>query len=75
MTELKPLLVHWPLVYTPFPMLHVQLQREPSVCILIGSVTFFCLLIFFPVIPPAKAEEMYAPDIFGRSATEKVIIE
>jgi len=27
------------------------------------------------VIPPAKAEEMYSPEIFGRSATDKAIIE
>jgi hypothetical protein len=26
------------------------------------------------VIPPAKAEEMYAPETFGRSATEHVLI-
>jgi len=27
------------------------------------------------VVPPAKAEEMYSPEVFGRSATEKVIVE
>lgn len=27
------------------------------------------------IIPPAKAEEMYAPEVFGRSATETVTIE
>ncbi|CAF2821508.1 unnamed protein product, partial [Rotaria sp. Silwood2] len=26
------------------------------------------------IIPPAKAEEMYSPENFGRSATEKAII-
>jgi len=26
------------------------------------------------IIPPAKAEEMYAPDIFGRSKTERMLI-
>lgn len=27
------------------------------------------------VVPPAKAEEMYAPETFGRSASDRVIIE
>lgn len=27
------------------------------------------------VVPPAKAEEMYAPEVFGRSASTEVIIE
>lgn len=27
------------------------------------------------VVPPAKAEEMYAPETFGRSATDQVIVE
>jgi len=27
------------------------------------------------IIPPAKAEEMYSPENFGRCATEKVIID
>jgi len=27
------------------------------------------------VVPPAKAEEMYAPEVFGRSASDKVIVE
>jgi uncharacterized protein YfaS (alpha-2-macroglobulin family) len=27
------------------------------------------------VAPPAKAEEMYAPETFGRSATDRVIVE
>lgn len=27
------------------------------------------------IAPPAQAEEMYQPEIFGRTATEKVIIE
>jgi hypothetical protein len=27
------------------------------------------------VVPPAKAEEMYAPETFGRSATDRVIVE
>lgn len=27
------------------------------------------------VVPPAKAEEMYSPEVFGRSATDKVIVE
>ena len=27
------------------------------------------------VVPPAKAEEMYAPETFGRSASDKVIVE
>lgn len=27
------------------------------------------------VVPPAKAEEMYAPEVFGRSATDRVIVE
>jgi uncharacterized protein YfaS (alpha-2-macroglobulin family) len=26
-------------------------------------------------VPPAKAEEMYQPETFGRSASAKVIIE
>ena len=26
------------------------------------------------VVPPAKAEEMYAPETFGRSATDRVVI-
>ena len=26
------------------------------------------------VVPPAKAEEMYAPETFGRSASDKVIV-
>jgi uncharacterized protein YfaS (alpha-2-macroglobulin family) len=27
------------------------------------------------VVPPAKAEEMYAPETFGRSGTDRVIVE
>ena len=27
------------------------------------------------VVPPAKAEEIYAPEVFGRSATDRVIVE
>jgi uncharacterized protein YfaS (alpha-2-macroglobulin family) len=27
------------------------------------------------VVPPAKAEEMYSPEVFGRSASDKVIVE
>ena len=27
------------------------------------------------IVPPAKAEEMYQPETFGRSATDKVIVE
>ena len=27
------------------------------------------------VVPPAKAEEMYSPEVFGRSASDRVIIE
>ena len=27
------------------------------------------------VTPPAKAEEMYAPETFGRSASERVVVE
>jgi len=27
------------------------------------------------VVPPAKAEEMYAPETFGRSSTDRVIVE
>jgi len=27
------------------------------------------------VVPPAKAEEMYAPETFGRSAGDRVIVE
>jgi uncharacterized protein YfaS (alpha-2-macroglobulin family) len=27
------------------------------------------------VVPPAKAEEMYAPETFGRSASDRVIVE
>jgi len=27
------------------------------------------------VVPPLRAEEMYEPETFGRSATEKVIVE
>jgi len=27
------------------------------------------------VIPPLKAEEMYSPEVFGRSATEMMVIE
>ncbi len=27
------------------------------------------------VVPPAKAEEMYSPEVFGRSASEQVIVE
>lgn len=27
------------------------------------------------VVPPPKAEEMYSPDVFGRGATERMIIE
>ena len=27
------------------------------------------------VTPPAKAEEMYAPEVFGRSASDRVIVE
>ena len=27
------------------------------------------------VVPPAKAEEMYSPEVFGRSSSDKVIVE
>ena len=27
------------------------------------------------VVPPPKAEEMYAPETFGRGATDRVIVE
>jgi len=27
------------------------------------------------VVPPAKAEEMYSPEVFGRSAADKVVVE
>ena len=27
------------------------------------------------IAPPAKAEEMYAPETFGRGATDRVIVE
>ena len=27
------------------------------------------------VVPPARAEEMYAPETFGRGATDKVVID
>ncbi len=27
------------------------------------------------IVPPAKAEEMYSPEVFGRSASDKVIVE
>jgi len=27
------------------------------------------------VVPPAKAEEMYSPEVFGRSGTDRVIVE
>jgi hypothetical protein len=27
------------------------------------------------VVPPAKAEEMYAPETFGRGATDRVVVE
>jgi len=27
------------------------------------------------VVPPAKAEEMYSPEVFGRSGSDKVIVE
>jgi alpha-2-macroglobulin len=27
------------------------------------------------VVPPAKAEEMYAPETFGRSAGDRVIVQ
>lgn len=27
------------------------------------------------VVPPTKAEEMYAPETFGRSASAKVVVE
>jgi uncharacterized protein YfaS (alpha-2-macroglobulin family) len=27
------------------------------------------------VVPPAKAEEMYSPEVFGRSSSDWVIVE
>jgi hypothetical protein len=27
------------------------------------------------VVPPPKAEEMYSPEVFGRGATDRVIVE
>jgi uncharacterized protein YfaS (alpha-2-macroglobulin family) len=27
------------------------------------------------VVPPAKAEEMYAPETFGRTGTDRVVVE
>jgi len=26
------------------------------------------------VVPPAKAEEMYSPEVFGRGATDRVVV-
>jgi uncharacterized protein YfaS (alpha-2-macroglobulin family) len=26
------------------------------------------------VVPPAKAEEMYSPEVFGRSGSDRVVI-
>ena len=38
-----------------------------------GSMSFKFKLGEF-VVPPAKAEEMYSPETFGRSATDRVIV-
>ncbi|MCY4555458.1 MAG: hypothetical protein OXF79_03580, partial [Chloroflexi bacterium] len=27
------------------------------------------------VVPPAKAEEIYAPEVFGRSGSDRVIVQ
>lgn len=27
------------------------------------------------IVPPAKAEEMYSPEVFGRSGTARVVVE
>jgi len=27
------------------------------------------------VVPPPKAEEMYSPEVFGRGATDRVVVE
>jgi uncharacterized protein YfaS (alpha-2-macroglobulin family) len=27
------------------------------------------------IVPPAKAEERYSPEVFGRSGSDKVIVE
>jgi len=27
------------------------------------------------IVPPTKAEEMYSPEVFGRSASDRVIVE
>jgi hypothetical protein len=27
------------------------------------------------VVPPTKAEEMYAPETFGRSASDRLVVE
>ena len=27
------------------------------------------------IVPPSKAEEMYAPETFGRTATDRMIID
>ena len=27
------------------------------------------------IVPPAKAEEMYSPETFGRAASDKLIVE
>jgi hypothetical protein len=26
-------------------------------------------------VPPAKAEEMYSPEVFGRSGSDQVVVE
>jgi uncharacterized protein YfaS (alpha-2-macroglobulin family) len=27
------------------------------------------------IVPPARAEEMYSPEVFGRSGSDRVIVE
>jgi alpha-2-macroglobulin len=27
------------------------------------------------VVPPARAEEMYSPEVFGRSSTDRVVVK
>ncbi len=42
-------------------------------CYIFELVSYYYLGTF--VVPPAKAEEMYSPEIFGRTATDIVYIE
>ena len=53
-------------------------RPSPPTCGMASTTTRYVARATTPgeyVVPPAKAEEMYSPEVFGRSGSETVIVE